>query len=79
MLERQRTIDAAPSLPRVAASLGFRRVELVRIIVGSTETTAEATGVLHRYPRTVPISITTAGRLAAAGARLRVDRAGDMR
>jgi hypothetical protein len=61
-----------PSLVSVAASLGFRTIELVRLVVTADGTTAEATGIVHRYPRTVPISLTAATQLAAAGAPLRV-------
>lgn len=61
-----------PTLVSVAASLGFRTVECVRVVVTPDGTTAEATGILHRYPRTVPISLTAATLLAAAGAPLRV-------
>lgn len=56
-----------------AAALGFRRVERVRLIVGPTRTVAEATGVVHRYPRTVRIPLDAARRLVAAGAPLRID------
>jgi hypothetical protein len=78
MHEAQRESNRASSLSRVASSLGFRRIELVRILVRPTGATAVATGVVHRYPRTVPISMTDAGRLAAAGAPLRIDRIGEM-
>jgi hypothetical protein len=61
-----------PSLAVVAASLGFRTVERVRVVIGPHGTTADATGVVHRYPRTVPISLAAATMLAAAGAPLRV-------
>jgi hypothetical protein len=74
----QLSASTTPSLPDVAASLGFRNVELVRIVVDTDRTTASATGVVHRYPRTVPISLTAATSLAAAGARLRIVQAGDM-
>ena len=63
-----------PSLATVAASFGFRRVDLVRIVVADDRTTASATGIVHRYPRTVSISVAAAEALAAAGARLRVVR-----
>ncbi len=61
-----------PSLAQVAGAVGFRRIELVRVNVGATRTTAQATGVAHRYPRTVAISLSTAGRLVAAGAPFQV-------
>lgn len=61
--------------PDVAASgaAQFRRVELVRVTVAPGEVIAEVTGVLHRYPRTVRVSMATARELVAAGAPLRVD------
>jgi hypothetical protein len=62
------------SLQEACCAAGFRRVELVTLIVRGTDVTARATGVLHRYPRTVPISLTTAGELVAAGAPLSLER-----
>ena len=73
----QLSASSTPSLPDVAASLGFRNVELVRIVVDADGASASATGIVHRYPRTVPISLTAATSLAAAGARLRIVDAGD--
>jgi hypothetical protein len=61
-----------PSLADVAASLGFRTVERVRVVVDTAGARAEATGIVHRYPRTVPISLAAATLLAAAGAPLRI-------
>lgn len=61
-----------PTLGEAAAAAGFRRVDLVRLTLRGDRTFAEATGVMHRCPHTVPISLATAGRLLAAGARLRV-------
>jgi len=58
------------SLPALARALGFRSVEQVRVITRNGRTWAEVTGVLHRYPRTVPVSLATATRLAGAGAPL---------
>ena len=55
----------------------LRRVELVRVIVTPTRTRAEATAVLHRYPRTVPISLSAAGHLVARGVPLRIDCGAD--
>jgi hypothetical protein len=63
------------SLAALAASCGFRRVDLVHIVARPTGSTAEVTGVLHRYPRTVRTSMATAARLVAAGAPLRLDDA----
>jgi hypothetical protein len=62
------------SLGEACASTGFRRVELVRVVVCGTSVEANATGVLHRYPRTVQISLAAATRLAAAGAPLAIER-----
>jgi hypothetical protein len=64
----------SPGLAAVARAAGFRSVERVRLTVGQGATLAEVTGVVHRYPRTVPISLTTAGRLVAAGAPVQIDR-----
>jgi hypothetical protein len=74
-MRRTGEVNGSAALSRVAAACGFRRVELVRVVLRPTGTSAEATGVVHRYPRTVPISLRTAGRLAAAGAPVRIDRA----
>ena len=62
------------TLTEVARELGFRRIESVQIVTGRYGATAEATGVLHRYQRTVPISLATAYRLVSAGAPCRIDR-----
>ncbi len=56
----------------LAAALGFRRVEAVRIVTGPEGPVAEAVGVVHRYPRTVRIPMAAATRLVAAGTPLRV-------
>jgi len=71
-LEAKISHGTRPSLADVAASLGFRTVERVQIVVRLNGTTAEATGIVHRYPRTVSISLTAATLLAAAGAPLKV-------
>lgn len=65
-----------PSLAQAAESVGFRRVELVRVTLGPARATAEATGVLHRYPRTMAISMSAARRLVAAGAPLHIEHVG---
>jgi len=49
------------------AALGFRRVEFVRVVVGEGRPYGEVSGVAHRYPRTVRVSVATAHRLAEAG------------
>jgi hypothetical protein len=53
---------------------GLRRVELVRLSGRRGAVVAHAVGVLHRYPRTVRISLATAARLIAAGTPVRDDR-----
>jgi hypothetical protein len=71
MRHRQLTTAAArPSLQQAARTAGFRSVERVRVLVSGGRSVAEVTGVLHRYPQTVPVSMLTAIRLAAAGASL---------
>jgi hypothetical protein len=75
MRHRQPTAAATrPSLQQAARRAGFRSVELVRVVVTGGRSEAEVTGVLHRYPQTVPVSMLTAARLAAAGASLRIQR-----
>jgi hypothetical protein len=59
--------------------LGFRRIECVRILVDGERTTAEVTGVVHRYPRTKRIPVATAARLIAAGAPLALEHWTDRR
>lgn len=66
----------SPSLAAVARAAGFRSIELVRVVVDRRATVAAVTGVLHRYPRTVPISLLTATRLVAAGAPCQIDEPG---
>jgi hypothetical protein len=70
---------SVPPVSQLAAALGFRRIERVRVVVRAAGTTAEATGVVHRYPRTVQISLAAAARLIAAGAPLQIDRPEDQR
>ena len=57
-----------------AGRAAFRRVHLVHVTCRGEDVVAEASGILHRYPHTVPVSMATAKRLVAAGAPLRVDR-----
>jgi len=61
------------------ATLGFRRIDLVRIVVDGECTTAEVTGVVHRYPRTKRISLATAARLVAAGAPMSLEHRSESR
>ena len=64
------------ALAAVARAAGFRTVERVQLTVDDRSTVAHVTGVLHRYPRTVPVSLVTASRLVTAGAPVRIDSAG---
>ncbi len=61
------------SLATVASQLGFRRVQCVHLVKRDDRVQAEVTGVIHRYPRTVRVSLAAANRLVAAGAPVRVD------
>lgn len=54
-------------------ALGFRRIEFVRLIVDDECATAEVTGVAHRLPRTIPISLRTAHALIEAGVPSRIE------
>lgn len=65
-----------PLLAAASRAAGFRHVDVVQLIVGGSALVAQATGVLHRYPQTVRISLATADRLVAAGAPVRIQRAG---
>jgi hypothetical protein len=74
-LEHAETATASsPTLADVASAAGFKTVYAVRLVQRGGRTRAEATGILHRYPQTVPVSLLTAGRLVAAGAPLDVAR-----
>ena len=53
--------------------MGLRRLDHVRVIVGAGRPFAELTGVAHRHPRTVRVSLATANRLARAGVPLRLE------
>jgi hypothetical protein len=75
-MHRRPASFAASSLPAVAHALGFRSVEQVRVTSCEGRTTAEVTGVLHRYPQRVPVSLAAAVRLARAGAPLHIDTCG---
>ena len=68
--------NPAPSLSVAAGAAGFQSVEVVRVVVDGTTAAATVTGVLHRYPRTVPVSLATARRLVTAGAPVRVGLVG---
>ena len=49
------------------AGTGLRRIHWVRVLVDGDNTRAEAIGMSHRRPATVPISLRMASRLAASG------------
>jgi hypothetical protein len=53
---------------------GLRHVQWVRVVVGPEETRAEAVGIGHRHPRSVPISLSLAARLVGAGTPLVIHR-----
>lgn len=75
-LARPGSRSASGTLARAARAAGFSRIECVRIVRTGGASRAEVTGVLHRYPQTVPVSLATATRLAAAGAPLRIEQRG---
>jgi hypothetical protein len=55
---------------------GFRRVDRVHIAVDrSGQATADVTGILHRYPRTVRVPLSVANELVLAGAPLDLELA----
>lgn len=56
---------------------GFRRIHGVHVAIANGRSHATVTGVAHRYPRTVPVSLRVAAELAAAGAPLTIDRAAE--
>lgn len=66
---------AGASLQAAVRAAGFRSVQQVRVLTTGGRPVAEATGVLHRYPQTVRVSLATANRLARAGAPLWIDGA----
>jgi hypothetical protein len=55
------------------SALGFRRVDYVSLIVDEDGTAAEVTGVTHRLPRTIQVSLHTATELIEAGVPRRVE------
>jgi hypothetical protein len=52
--------------------VGFRRIEVVQIIVEDAGPRAEVTGVVHRLPHTVRVPLHTARALIANGAPSRI-------
>lgn len=63
-LATENRADGFDAACRVA---GFRRVERIEFVFSESGATAFATGVLHRYPRTMRVSLATANRLVVAG------------
>ena len=61
---------------RYVSALGFRRVELVTLLVDEDGTTAEVTGITHRLPRTIRVPLRTATALIDAGVPKRVEARG---
>ncbi|MFP5256198.1 MAG: hypothetical protein ACLGI8_10155 [Acidimicrobiia bacterium] len=76
---RQPVPPASRSLRAEADRCGFRRVHHVSIRTVGRRATAAVTGVLHRYPVTVPVSMATATRLVGAGAPVRFERGAEPR
>ena len=58
----------AATLTALADALGFRRLDGIHLRIDGARTTAEVTGVAHRLPTTMRVSLRTANRLIAAGA-----------
>jgi hypothetical protein len=59
-----------------ASALGFRRVESVRVLLNGDRTTAEVTGIVRRYPRTISVPLRLASRLITAGVPVEVEQVG---
>jgi hypothetical protein len=60
------------------STYGFRRVDRVHIYVDRAgHASADVTGVLHRYPRTVPVPLRVANQLVLDGAPLDLEVAED--
>ena len=55
---------------RLDDTLGMRHVSWVRVRTTPAGTAAEAVGIGHRLPRTAPITLAHAARLAARGVRV---------
>jgi hypothetical protein len=53
---------------------GFRRVDRVHVRVDADgQATAEVTGIVHRYPRTIAVPMSVANDLILAGVPLDLD------
>jgi hypothetical protein len=55
---------------RQSLAPALHRIDGVRLVIGGGRPRAEVCGVGHRRPATVPISLSLASRLVAAGAPL---------
>ena len=53
--------------------LGFRRIEFVDVMVDERGARASVTGVTHRLPHTIRVSLRTARQLIEAGVPSRID------
>jgi hypothetical protein len=53
--------------------LGFRRIEFVDVIVDERGARASVTGITHRLPHTIRVSLRTARELIEAGVPSRID------
>ncbi len=51
-------------------TVGLRRVDWIRVLLGADGPRAEAVGIRHRVPVTVPITLAAATRIVAGGAPL---------
>ena len=60
---------------RLNDTLGMRQVAWVRVRRTALGATAEAVGVGHRLPRTTPITLAHAARLASQGVRVVITEA----
>jgi hypothetical protein len=57
---------------------GFRRVDRVHIAVDRAgHASADVTGILHRYPRTVPVPLSVANQLVLDGVPLDLEVEGE--
>ena len=60
-------------LPPSAVVAGLRRIEYVRVVVGTASPLAFVSGIARRYPREYRISLATAVALADRGVPVRLD------
>lgn len=63
----------------LATRYGFRRVERVYIHTLDGARVATVVGITHRYPHSVRVPLSVAGRLVAAGAPVTIERRRDAR